>query len=47
MTVTKQHNGSLLITEIVDNQLVKMVYYDYTLAEAKKLFKQYLKSVTK
>lgn len=30
MTVEHQHNGSILITDIIDNQLVKEVYYDYT-----------------
>lgn len=44
MTLTNTQNG-LLITDIKNNQLVKQTYQGYTKAEAKKLFKEHLKTV--
>jgi hypothetical protein len=41
MTVEKQNNGSLLITDIINSQLIKKVYYFTTLKDAKKDFKAY------
>jgi hypothetical protein len=41
MTVEKQHNGSLLITDIINSQLIKKVYYFTTLRDAKRDFKAY------
>ena len=45
MIYEKQHNGSYLFTDIVNNQLVKQVYYGYTLKECKQQFRQYLKGL--
>jgi len=42
MNYEKQHNGSYLFTDIVNNQLVKQVYHGYTLTECKQQFRQYL-----
>lgn len=39
MTIEKQHNGSLLITDIVNGQYIKQVYYGYTKKEAMADFK--------
>ena len=43
MTVQKQQNGSLLISDIINSQLIKRVYYFTTLTDAKKDFKAYAK----
>jgi hypothetical protein len=45
MTIEKQPNGSLLITDIINSQLVKKVYYFTTLRQAKKDFKAYSKEI--
>ena len=45
MTIQKQPNGSLLITDIINSQLVKKVYYFTTLKQAKKDFKAYSKEI--
>ena len=45
MTVQKQTNGSLLITDIINSQLIKKVYYFTRLTDAKKDFKAYTKQV--
>lgn len=47
MTIQKQPNGSLLITDIINSQLVKKVYYFTTLRQAKKDFKAYTKEIKK
>jgi hypothetical protein len=39
--IEKQQNGSLLITDIINSQLIKKVYYFTTLTQAKKDFKAY------
>lgn len=41
MIVTKQQNGSYLITDIIGTQLVKQVYYGHTKKAAMKLFRQF------
>ena len=43
MTIERQHNGSLLISDIVNGYYVKKVYYFYSKKEAMKLFREYLK----
>jgi len=43
MTVEKQHNGSFLISDIVNGYYVKKVYYFYSKKEAMKLFREYIK----
>ena len=43
MTVERQHNGSLLISDIVNGYYVKKVYYFYSKKEAIKLFREYIK----
>lgn len=45
MTIEKQSNGSLLITDIINSQLVKKVYYFTSLTNAKKDFKAYTKEL--
>jgi len=45
MTIEKQPNGSLLITDIINSQLVKKVYYFTTLRQAKRDFKAYTKEI--
>tara|TARA_R100000315_G_C5174536_1_gene100905 strand:+ start:369 stop:521 length:153 start_codon:yes stop_codon:yes gene_type:complete len=45
MTIEKQQNGSLLISDIVNNQYIKQVYYFYTKKDAIKLFRQYRKQL--
>jgi len=45
MTITKNYNGSVTISDIKDNQYYNQTYYFYSLREAKKLFKQYFKGV--
>jgi hypothetical protein len=43
MTIERQHNGSLLISDIVNGYYVKKVYYFYSKKEAMKLFREYIK----
>ncbi len=45
MIVTKQLNGSYLISDIVNGYWIKQVYYFYTKKEAMKLFRQYRKQL--
>ena len=47
MIVEKQPNGSLLITDIVNSQWIKKVYYFTTLRDAKRDFKAYTKEIKK
>lgn len=44
MIIEKQHNGSILISDISDitGEYYKQVYYGYSLKEAKQLFRDYL-----
>jgi hypothetical protein len=43
MTITKNYNGSITITDIKNNQYHKQIYFFYSMTEAKRNFKQYLK----
>jgi hypothetical protein len=45
MTIERQGNGSLLISDIVNGYYVKKVYYFYSKKEAIKLFREYIKEV--
>jgi hypothetical protein len=45
MTIEKQPNGSLLITDIINSQYIKKVYYFTSLTAAKKDFKAYTKQL--
>ena len=47
MIIEKQQNGTLIITDIINSQLVKKVYYFTTLKDAKKDFKQYANQIKK
>ena len=47
MIIEKQLNGSLIISDIINQQFVKKVYYFTTLKEAKKDFKEYTKQIQK
>ena len=43
MTIERQQNGSLLISDIVNNQYIKKVYYFYNKKDAIKLFRKFRK----
>jgi len=43
MTIERQQNGSLLISDIVNNKYIKKVYYFYNKKEAIKLFRKFRK----
>ncbi len=43
MTIKRQQNGSLLISDIVNNQYIKKVYYFYNKKDAIKLFRKFRK----
>ena len=45
MTITKNNNGSITISDIKNNQYIKQIYFYYPISECKKLFKQYFKGV--
>lgn len=45
MLIEKQPNGSLLITDIINEQFIKKVYYFTTLKEAKKDFRKHCKEI--
>lgn len=47
MTIEKQPNGSLLISDIINSQWIKKVYYFTSLRDAKRDFKQYTNQVKK
>lgn len=47
MIIERQLNGSLLITDLVNSQWVKKVYYFTSVKEAKKDFKAYTKEIQK
>jgi hypothetical protein len=47
MIIEKQANGSLLITDIINSQFIKKVYYFTTLRDAKRDFKAYAKEIKK
>jgi len=43
MTIERQQNGSLLISDIVNNKYIKKVYYFYNKKDAIKLFRKFRK----
>lgn len=45
MTISKIYNGFIKIETIHNGYLITRKYQGYTLAEAKKLFKEYIKSL--
>lgn len=45
MIIEKQTNGSILITDIINSQLIKKVYYFTSLTNAKKDFRTYTKEL--
>ena len=45
MTVTKNVNGTITISDIVNGYMIKKVYIFFTITEAKKAFKQYIKTI--
>nr|BAR16039.1 hypothetical protein [uncultured Mediterranean phage uvMED] len=45
MIITRQHNGSYLISDIVKGYWINQVYYFYTKKEAIKQFRQYRKQL--
>lgn len=44
MTIERKNNF-ILISDIVNNQFIKQKYIGYSVTEAKKLFKEYLKTI--
>lgn len=42
MIISKNYNGSITITDIIDNEYIKQTYYFYTIKDAKRMFKEYL-----
>ena len=45
MIIDKNKNGSIIITDIINNNYFKKIYYGYSVKECKKLFKQYIKEL--
>lgn len=39
MTIEKNLNGSIVISDIINNEYITRVYYFYSVKEAKKMFK--------
>jgi hypothetical protein len=44
MSIERNLNGSITISDIIDGYLVKRVYFDYTIKECKEMFKNEFKS---
>lgn len=42
MSITKNYNGSITLSDIKDNQYIHQTYYFYTIKDAKRIFKEYL-----
>ena len=40
-----KHNGNLVISDIINGQYIKKIYIGYSLTEAQKAFKQFIKGV--
>jgi hypothetical protein len=38
ITIVRQHNGSLLVSAVHNNRLIKQVYYGFTMAQARREF---------
>ena len=47
MTIEKINNGTLKISDIVNNRLISKTYYYYTKKEAIKDFKEYIINKTR
>jgi hypothetical protein len=45
MIVTKNENGTIAISDIVNGYRIQKVYIFFTVTEAKKAFKQYIKTI--
>ena len=46
-TEVNKINGTLTISDIVDNQWISQRYIGYTVKEAKRLFREYIKRLSK
>ena len=46
-TEVNKINGTLTISDIVDNQWISQRYIGYTVKEAKRLFREYIKRISK
>ncbi len=44
MSIQRNHNGALVISELVNGYLVTRTYYGYTLREAKSMFKSQVRN---
>jgi hypothetical protein len=42
MSITRNYNGSITISDIIGNEYIKQTYYFYTIKDAKRMFKEYL-----
>ena len=38
-----EHNGHLVISDIINDQYIKQIYIGYSVKEAKQAFKQFIK----
>ena len=47
VTETNKINGTLTISDIVNNQWISQRYMGYTVKEAKRLFKEYISRLSK
>jgi hypothetical protein len=45
MSITINQNGSITLSDIIKGQLINKTFYFYTLSQAKKEFKEYLKTL--
>lgn len=45
MSITRNYNGSITLSDIIHNQLINRTYYGYSIKEAKKMFKEYLTTI--
>ena len=45
MNINKNQNGSVLITDIINNNWIHQTYYGYSIKQATKLFKQYIRGI--
>ena len=45
MSITKNYNGSITISDIIGNEYIKQTYYFYTIKDCKRLFKEYLSTL--
>ena len=42
MSITKNHDGALIVSDIINGYLVTRKYYGYSRKEARELFKEFV-----